>query len=248
MRNMLKYLLFVLVLAAGPMAQADALLPVAKGRYTASFVQNSTQAPLPQGAWVEFVGSTDKGVPRKLRIQGYVLGRRNNVVFIEVTETAAAQLAHARPRGEVRLQLIEDPDPDVIAERRRAAELGQSVTIAPRMRTITLPVQAKSADKWAPGERLVFPDMRHPGFFGGAYHRDVTALFRSVEETGPERFAVTLIVDPGTALFLLRAAEKGELPEPRGETEPDVQIENARRCYITHRRELSVQRIEIPCD
>lgn len=246
-------LLPVLLLWLPGPSNANETLPVAEGRYSVAAVLDATTARPTTGSWVEFIGESDKGIPQRLGVVGFVLGTRNDVVLIEVTEAEVERLALARATRAVRFQQIAAPDPDAVAERRRFRETGQPVTLAPRLRTITVPVESTGdlLTSHTPGDVVIFPDLsevRHRPSVTGTrvFTRNVEAMLVSARQTGPSQIDVTIVAEPRDAFTLLQAATQSRLTiaSPR---EGRVRPVPESRCYIRHRRGEEVISVEIPC-
>ena len=236
------------------LASAEDILPVAQGRYSTTVVLDKSTAPPPTGSWIEFIGEDDKGIPRRIGVVGFVLGISDNAVFIELSESGAARLAHAEEVKRVRFQKFADTDPEAVAERQRHRDDAQPVTLAPRIRTVTVSVDVEEqhVQDWTPGEVLTFPELGEirwrPSVTGWrARGLDIEAMFVSAKHNGADRYDVTLVAEPRDAFSLLKAAAQNRLSvDPKGEVEPEAEAE--RRCYIKHRRGTEAEQIAIPCE
>ena len=233
--------------------RAEAILPVAEGRFSVAVVLDATTARPATGAWVEFIGKGETGIPERIGAVGFVLGTRNDVVFVELTELEAERVALARSSGAMRFQQIAAPDPEAVSERQRFRDIGQAVTLAPRLRTITVTV--KSADdeltSREPGEVVIFPDLsevtNRPSVTGNrAWTRNIEAMFVSATKIGSSLFDVTVVAEPRDAFTLLQTAARTELmiTAPQGNR---VRPVPEPKCFIRHRRGENVVSIEIPC-
>ena len=133
----------------------------------------------------------------------FVLGQRDDAVFIELSEEDAIQPARAGQANPLRLRKFAEPDPEAVAERQRFRDSGQRVTLASRLRTITVQVNVSGevAGEWAPGRLLTFPKQSEaairPSITGHfTWSRDINAVFLSARQAGPTRFDVTRVVEP----------------------------------------------------
>lgn len=246
-------LLALAVLLPGS-ASAQDILPVAQGRFSITVALDRNTARPPTGSWIEFIGKDAKSVPRRIGVVGFVLGTRDDVVFIELSVEDATRLEQVEAAQPVRIQQFAAPDPEAVAERQKHADSAQPVTLAPRMRTVTVSigVDEEHVKRWTPGEVLTFPDLGEirfrPSITGlGTRGYDVEAMFVAARQTGPDRFDVTLIAEPRDAFTLLKAAAENRLAvDPRGEAEPETEAEQ--RCFIKHRRGIEIVNIQIPCE
>ncbi|MGR3513382.1 MAG: hypothetical protein ACU0GG_11515 [Paracoccaceae bacterium] len=247
-------IVFAILFPLPALTQADDVLPLAHGRFSITFPLPATAAPIAQGATVKFMVGTDTSAPRELRAKGVVLGSLDDVVFVEASKEQAGYLARLRETNTIKLQTIAEPDPDLIADRWRAAEAEQPVTIAPQARQLVVPVavSGQTVERWSVGDLLIFPDAGIETFWDwqtratASKRADVTALFVSAEPLDDGQFNLTVIVDPEQANTLLQTSLRSELTV-RDETATPVEAAKRHRCYIRHRRGSETARIEIPC-
>ncbi len=254
--SLVKWLAAALILLSGPL-HAKEVLPVAMDRVSMAFVLDKTKARLPMGARVEFSVKTVGAAPERLRwAKGYVLGTRDGVTFIELNEHQAARLARYRDESEISIQKTKDPVKEEVAVRRDLAESGNPVMLAPLMRKLTLSmdVDAETANGWKPGEMLTFYGaqeyVRHFRVNGErkqkTEYRNMTAMFRSAVELENGKFDVTIVADPYQVTDFLRAEAEERLRAEPASSER-VQPVEEERCYVTSLHGTKRREVAIPC-
>lgn len=252
----LKWIVALLVLASPPSHARD-VLNVAGDHQSAAFVLTGTVVPLPMGTKVEFISKPEGGVPKKIPfVSGFILGKLNNVLFIELTHKEAAQVALHRARGDVTFQKLSDPVAEEVRVRREYRDSGTAILLAPRMRRLTVKMQldSETVSTWSPGETLTFygaqETIRHTRADGKrmqeTVYRDVDAMLRYATETEDGQYEVTVVADPRNAQHILRAELENRLTVNEA-SKPLGQGARDSRCYIMHRRGVERIDVEIPC-
>ena len=251
--------IFAILALCGPV-QAQDFLPVALNHKSVPFPVDGHLPPLLQGARVSFTVEDENGVPRPLRrTSGLVLGSSGGIVFIELPDASAIEVARYQAEGSVNLRKISDPDPEVVAVRKGYRNSGNMILLAPQMRrmTVTLSAEAETVDGWRPGETLTFFDAREvirrnwndrEQNATATYkaYQDITAMFRFAEETADGRYDITIVADPYDVDHLLKAELEGRLKVE--ESDETLMLGASRdRCEIVNRRGVERVRIEIPC-
>ncbi|MEO0945483.1 MAG: hypothetical protein AAFY06_11665 [Pseudomonadota bacterium] len=231
------------------------LLPVALGHKSIAFkIDRQKQARLPAGARVEFTAEDENGIPRKIkRLEGFVLGTRNNVIFIELDDRAAVKLAAHRANGQVKYFKVDDPVAEKISDRRAYQESGTEFAVAPRMRrlTVKLSVDLETTRKWRLGDELTFfgvydrPEHRR-SFGRWVTGTNASVIFQFVQTLRDGTHELTVIADPSDARAVLSASLKGQLTITPSK-EKGVDRSEERRCFVTRRVGVERIREEIPC-
>lgn len=258
MQHFISKLLTCLVFLTSPAdSVADDILPVAQGRHSMAFVVGDKTARPPAGSWVAFFGTTHRDIPTMLRVsEGFVLGMSGNVVFVEVAERDAIALAQRQANQKIHLRKTREPDPEMVAERRRLAERSQPITLAPRLRTVSISaeISRERIGEWKPGVTLTFRNAREVNRLTyrddrvTSHYYDIIAQFVSAVQTDASRFDISVIVKPEYALALSKAdAERRISIVAEGEAVPEVDARPDPRCYITRRHTNERIRVEIPC-
>lgn len=251
--------IFAFLLLCGPVHAQD-FLPVAINHKSVPFPVDRHLPPLVQGARVSFTVEDENGVPRPLRrTSGLVLGSSGGIVFIELSDARAIEVARYQAEGSINLQKLSDPDPEVVAVRKGYRDSGNTILLAPRMRrmTVTLSAEAETVDSWRPGETLTFFDAREvirrnlndrEQNATATYktYEDITAMFRFSEETADGRYDVTIVADPNDVDHLLKAELEGRLKVEESD-ETLLPGASSDRCEVVTRRGVEWMRIEIPC-
>lgn len=258
----LRLLRFVAFLALCGPVHAQDFLPVAINHKSVPFPVNRLLPPLLQGARVSFTVEDEKGVSRPLRrTSGLVLGSSGGIVFIELPNASAVEVARYQAEGSIKLQKISDPDPKVVAVRKDYRNSGNMILLAPSMRrmTVTLSAEAETVEGWRPGEMLTFFDAREVirrnwndreqnATVTNKAYKDITAMYRFSEETADGRYDVTVVVDPFNVNHLLKAELEGRLQVQVEESDETLMLGASRdRCDIVNRRGVERMKIEIPC-
>ncbi len=239
---------------AAPTAAREEILPPAFGSHSIAFHVPDTVAPFPTGATVEFFSVDDESVPRRLNIYGFVLGTRNSVAFVELSERAAVRIIEAKQSHTVKVTKIADPEPGLVADRRALAAEAVPVQVAPHMRTLTLRVDlpAEEVATWQRGDRLVLSGegttTEGRVVVGQYYTRgDIAGRFSSAIVLGDGRVEVELVADPVDAHEILAAEVKGPVQIVNAGRTQTTEVREPQRCYIRHRRGETISTIEIPC-
>lgn len=249
------FLVFIFGLL-GFSASAQDILPPAQGKFSFVFAQSKNAAPLEQGTVVQFLFQEENRAPRDLRVEGLVLGSHDNVVFFEVFASSAAKLVHAMKTGTLKIRRFKGPDTDQLADRRKAATDMAQISIAPRMRqlTVSVPASPDTIATFAPGDRLIFPEAGERTYSDWVDGKrvektqplDIWATFVAARPLNNERFELTLVADPKDARMLAVANLRGNLTVRDKAEKPANAVED-NRCFVRERTRDGVQKIQIPC-
>ena len=246
----------VIVLALCGPAQAEELLPVALGHKSIAFTLDGRQPPLPQGARVTFTVEDENGVPRDLRrTTGFVLGTKDDIVFVELTDENSIKIARHRALGDVKLKKANDPAAEEVAVRKGYRDSGNMILLAPQMRrmTVTMSVTPATVSEWTPGETLKFLGAREGArqvkindeWKTETVYRDVSAMFRFADKRDDGLYDVTIVAGPHDVDHILKAELEDRLKVEES-NEPILGV-SEQRCFITHRHGNERNRVEIPC-
>lgn len=236
---------------------ANELLPVPLGHQSAAFVLDDKIARPELGARADFIYKDDKGIPKKVPfVTGFVLGTRGEVVFFELDEREAVQLAKYRARYQVSYRKVSDPVPEELKSRREYRDSGLAVKLAPQMRrlTVTMDIDTETVSTWTPGEMITFfgaiEYTRHDKVDGAwkpfVDYRDAVVMFRSAAATDSGQYEVTVVAGPREAQHIIRAEVQSRLTvNPK--MAPNHQDRSESRCYVVRRAGAERIRVEIPC-
>ena len=143
----------------------------------------------------------------------------------------------------------------MLAERRAAAENGQVIQLAPRMRSVSvsLEISEDRIKSWKTGTALTFKDAHQVNRISyinerkTSHYYDIIAQFVSAVPKTDTEFEITVIVQPNMTLALLKADAEDRLSVIAEGEEDTRQVEREKRCYVTRRVGDERQRVEIPC-
>ena len=250
----------LLLIALCSPGHAQDFLPVAINQKSVPFLVDRQLPPLLQGAQVSFTVLDKNGVPRPLHgTYGLVLGSSDGIVFIELSNASAIEVARYQLEGRIKLQKLHDPDPEVVAVRKGYSDSSNTILLAPRMRrlTVTLFAAPETVESWTPGETLTFfgakevtrrnwnnRELNAPTTYQAFV--DIKAMFRFAEETADGRYEVTVVADPYDVNSLLKAELEGRSKVNESD-ETLLRNVSKERCEVVNRRGVEWVRIEIPC-
>lgn len=239
---------------AAPTVAREAILPPAFGSHSFAFHVPDTVAPFSTGARVEFFSVDDQSVPRRLNIYGFVLGTRDSVAFVELSERDAVRIIQTKQSHTVKVTKIADPDPGFVADRRALAAETVAVQVAPHMRTLTFQADlpAEEVATWQRGDILVLTGegtTTEGRVVVGQYYKrgDITGRFSSAVVSDDGRVEIELVADPVDAHEILAAEVKGPVQIVNKGRAQKPEVRERQRCYIRHRRAETISTIEIPC-